>query len=57
LDGVQILLFALWLMTVLIYFDIRVMLKRLSHPLILVQRVTEVTEQKEHEHEESKGSL
>lgn len=57
MDGVQILLFALWLMTVLIYFDIRVMLKRLSHPLILVQRVTEVTEQKEHEHEESKGSL
>ena len=54
MDGVELLLFALWLMTVLIYWDTRVMIKRLSHPLVLIQRVTEV---KEHEHEEGKGSL
>lgn len=47
MNGVELLLFALWLMTVLIYWDIRVMIKRLSHPLVLIQRVTEVTEQKE----------
>jgi hypothetical protein len=46
-DGIEVLLFALWLMIVLIYLDIRVMVKRLNHPLILVQRVTEVTEKKE----------
>lgn len=41
MDGIQLLLLALWVMTVLIYWDIRVMVKRLNHPLVLVQRITE----------------
>jgi len=45
LDGIQLLLLALWLMTVLIYWDIRVMVKRLNHPLVLIQRIVTTDEE------------
>jgi hypothetical protein len=44
MNDITLLLFALWVMTALIYWDIRVMIKRLHHPLVLIQRIVETNE-------------